>query len=283
MLLHRIKKHCVCYPTILIAFVLCITQDTIANDESNQLDKILQSLNIPKSKERKKNEQHLVRVIQAFGAAQKSENKETKYLLTQWEKYLIRASHYSNSDHLDAIKKQLTDYYQTIAEVGNIIEKNSVRSKNQYSSSWVDDLVNHFGIEFVRKNKNVIIESWKAIFSSDEEFEIKLKDLIYTETMLFGTYKDYFGMFLTFYNEKIDQKAQKKLEAYKNIADNFLAVIDKTSFASMYHATVKKKVLSENKARELNEEVFLFLKAHPLSHTFRDSRTLKDLMKVIKE
>jgi hypothetical protein len=277
------KKHCVCYLTILIAFVFCMAQYTIANDESDQLDKLLQSLNIPKSEESKKNEQHLARVIQAFGEAQESDDKETKYLLKQWENYLISASHYSNSDHLNAINKQLTDYYKTIADVGNIIEKTGIKSKSQYSSSWVDDLVNHFGIEFVRTNKDVILESWKAIFSSDEAFEQNLKNLIYTETMLFGSYKDYFGMFLTFYNEKLDQKAQKKMEAYKNIADNFLALIDKTSFASMHDTTVLKKVLSENKARQLNEEVFLFLKAHPLSHTFGDSRALKDFIKAIEK
>lgn len=287
MLLHRLKKNSVCCVMILIVFVFCMAQHSTADNDLDQLTKDIQeslrSLGIPASEESKKNELHLAGAIQAFGEALASEDQETRDILKKWENYIIRASHYSNNDHANAINKQLMDYYKAIADLGKVIEEKNNRSKKDYSSSWVDDLVNHFGKEFIIKNKMAILESLLALVNSNEAFERKLKDLIYVEAMLFGSYKNYYGMFLTFYNEKLDDSAQKKIEAHKKIAENFLALIDKVSLTSMHNTTVLRNILIENEARRLNNEVFTFLKAHPLSHTFRGSRPFEDLKKVTEK
>lgn len=287
MLLHRLKKNSVCCVMILIVFVFCMAQHSTADNDLDQLTKDIQeslrSLGIPASEESKKNELNLAGAIQAFGEALASEDQETRDILKQWDNYITSASHYSNSDHANAINKQLMDYYKAIADLGKVIEEKNNRSKKDYSSSWVDDLVNHFGKEFIIKNKMAILESLLALVNSNEAFERKLKDLIYVEAMLFGSYKDYYGMFLTFYNEKLDDSAQKKIEAHKKIAENFLALIDKVSLTSMHNTTVLRNILIENEARRLNNEVFTFLKAHPLSHTFRGSRPFEDLKKVTEK
>jgi hypothetical protein len=265
-----------------------MAQYSTADDDIDQLTKEIQetlrSLGIPESEESKKNELYLAGALQAFSEALASEDEETRNILKQWEKYIISVSHFSNTNYAKAINKQLIDYYKAIADLGNSIEGNKAKRKSEYSSSWVDDLVNHFGIEFVKKNQMAVKQSLLAFANSDESFERKLKDLIYIETMLFGSYKRYFGLFLTFYKEKLDQSAQKKIEAHKKIAENFLALIDKVSFASMHNTTVLLNILSENKARLLNDEVFTFLKSHPLSYTFDDLiRALEDLKKVTEK
>lgn len=191
------------------------------------------------------------------------------------------AQHSTAGNDLDQLTKDIQESLRSLG-IPASEEKNN-RSKKDYSSSWVDDLVNHFGKEFIIKNKMAILESLLALVNSNEAFERKLKDLIYVEAMLFGSYKDYYGMFLTFYNEKLDDSAQKKIEAHKKIAENFLALIDKVSLTSMHNTTVLRNILIENEARRLNNEVFTFLKAHPLSHTFRGSRPFEDLKKVTEK
>lgn len=179
MLLYRMKNHRTCYLTILIAFVVGVVQYTIASDEFAQLDNLLKSINISRSEENNKNKGHLARVIQAFYEAQKTDDKETKDLVKQWEDYTVSATHYLNTDHLNAIDKQLTEYYKTIADIDDIIKENNAKRKSDYSPSWVDDLNDHFGIAFVRNNRDVIVESLKAaIFTSDEAFEQKLSKII---------------------------------------------------------------------------------------------------------
>lgn len=288
MLQYRLKRYGVCYVLLLGVSFFCMTQYSNADDDLDEIHKNIQetlrSLGIPQSVESKNNQQHLTDAIHAFNKTLESDDEGIKELIKKWHEYIESASHYSNSDYLNAIDMQLANYYQAIADLGNIIKKNSSRNKKEYSSSWVDDLVSHFGIAFVKKNRDVILQCLQAILLTDESnFEHQLKDLIYAEAMLYGSYKDYLGMFLTFYKEELDQSAQKKIESRKILAENYLALIDKTSFTNMHDTTVLKKILSENKARKLNDEVFSFIKDHPLSHTFGDSRALKDFMKVVEK
>jgi hypothetical protein len=288
MLLHNLKKNSVCCLTILIVFVFCMTQYTIADDDLDQLTKdikeTLRSLGIPQSEESKKSELNLAGAIQAFSEALASEDEETKDIFKQWENYIISVSHFSNTNYANAINKQLADYYKAIADINNTLQENKAKRKSEYSSSWVDDLVDYFGREFVKKNKTAIKYCLMAISFPDESFEDKLKDLIYIEAMLFGSYKRYFGLFLAFYKEKLDQNAQNKIKAHKKIAENFLALIDKVSFTSMHDTTVLMNNLTENKARRLNDEVFTFLKSHHLSHTLDNYiRPLEDLKKATEK
>jgi uncharacterized protein YukE len=256
-------------------------------DDLNQLTKNIQetlrSLGVPKSQESKNNERYLAGAIQAFSEALASEDEEAKNILKRWKNYLISVSHFSNTNYTNAINKQLADYYKAIADTNNTLQENKAKRKSEYSSSWVGDLVNHFGIEFIKKNKTAIKYCLMAISFPDESFERKFKDLMYIEAMLFGSYKRYFGLFLTFYKEELDQNEQNKIEPHKKIAENYLALIDNVSFASMHNTTVLQNILTENKARRLNDEVFRFLKAHPLLHTFRNTKALDDLRKVTEE
>jgi hypothetical protein len=284
LLMNRLKKNSAFYAMAFIVFVFCMAQSqyTIANDDLNQLDKLLRSLGIPQSEASKKNDKIFNRILQAYSDVLESDDKETKELLTQWDNYLISVSHYSKTEYANALDTQVTDYRRAIADIENISKKTRAKRKNEYSSSWVDDLINHFGEEFVKKNKIAVNQSLLAISTADDEaFEKKLKDLIYIETMLFGSYKDYFGMFLDFYKEELDDNAQKKLGPRKIIAENFLALIDKVSLTSIHDKNVLRTLLADNKARQLNNEVFMFLKGHPVSHTLEFIRALEDFKKAI--
>jgi uncharacterized protein YukE len=274
--------------TILFVFVLCMLQYAIADDDLNQLEKdikkTLRSLGIQKSEESKNNEQDLTRAIQAFNETLESDDKETKEILKQWDEYIASVTHYSSADYAKAINKQLTDYYNAIDDLNSTIKKNKDKRRGEYSSSWVDDLVDHFGKEFIKKNKMAIKQSLLALVTSDEDFERKLKDLMYLEVMLFGSYERYYGLFLTFCREELDHKAKKKIESRKDIAESFLVLIDKVSFTSMHNTIILQNVLTENEARQHNNEVFAFLKNHALSHTFDDLiRVLEDLKKATEK
>lgn len=151
------KKHSFCYAVLLEVFVFCMAQYSNANDDLNQLKKdinnTLRSLGMRQSEESKNNKQHLARAIQAFDEALESDDEETKEILKQWDEYITSVSHYSNTDYTQAINKQLTDYYKAITDLNNTIKENKVKRKSEYSSLWVDDLVNHFGKEYIKKIK----------------------------------------------------------------------------------------------------------------------------------
>lgn len=289
MLLNRKKKIGFFYIGFLIVYVFCMAQYTFADDELNQLGedikKTLRSLSIPQSEESKNNQKNLIDAIQAFSGTMASDDEETKKILKNWNDYIINVSHFSNANYLNAIKKQTAEYYKAIANLNNMIGENKTKRRRSYSSSWIDDLFNHFGKAFIKTNQMAIKQSLFAlsVAGSDDGFEQKLKDLIYIETMLYGSYKRYLGIFLSFYKEKLDQNAQKKLEPRKNLAVSFLALIDKVSLSSMQDTTVLQKLLAEYKARQLNDEVFKFLKNHHISDSLDFSIALEDFKKALKD
>lgn len=101
------------------------------------------------------------------------------------------------------------------------------------------------------------------------------------EAILFESYKDYFGMFISFYEEKLDGKTQKKMSLRKKTADAILEFVNNgnASATSMQATNTLKRILAENKARQLNEEIYVFLKNHPLSYTFSGIKALMDFDK----
>jgi hypothetical protein len=288
MLLNKIKKNSMFYISTLIVIFFCITQSAIADDGLNQIEKnikrTLRSLGIPQSEESKNNEQNLKIALQAFNETLGSDDKETTEILKQWDDYVKSASHFSNSNYADAINQQITDYYNAITDINYAIGNTNARRKREYSSSWVDDLFDRFGKKVIKKNDMAVRQSLLALSAAgdDEDFERKLKNLIYIETMLFGSYKRYYGLFLDFYREQLDQNAQKKLEPRKNLAESFLALIDKISLTSMHDTTVLQKILSENEARKLNDDVFTFLKNHRLSNSLYFTKALEDFNRALE-
>jgi hypothetical protein len=282
MLLHRSIKILIAYTTVLT--IVCVSQCAAAsNDLDEHVKKLYKVLgNVSKADSSNSVATSIGKVLTLFNEVLESDNEATRATLKQWDDYALTVLNYSNNEYLDAISEQQAGYHKAIAELGKLIEKTRKMQKQEYSSAWVDDLVEHFGKNYLKQNKAAILWSLQAIYACDITFESMLKDLIYTETMLYGSYRKYFNSFLDFYREKIDAKAKKNLESRKVAAESFLAIIDEVSFASMHEDTVLRKILAENKARQLNDEVFMFLKNHRLSHTFGDLRASEDLRKAIE-
>jgi hypothetical protein len=265
--------------------IVCISQYAAAsNDLDEHVKKLYEALgNVPKADSSNSVATSIGRVLNLFNEVLESDNETTRTALKQWNNYTLTVLNYSNNEYLDAISEQQAGYHKAIAELTELVEKTKRIQKKEYSSSWVNDLVKHFGKIYLHQNKAAILWSLQAIYACDNTFESSLKDLIYLETMLYGSYRKYFKSFLDFYREKLDTKAKQNLEGRKVAAESFLAIIDEVSFASMHEDTVLRKILAENKARQLNDEVFTFLKKHHLSHTFGDLRASEDLRKAFED
>lgn len=287
-LINRIKNSVSKSVIISIALIICIVPAAFSNDANDVIDKIdkniqqlIQSLGISQSNDSGNNIENFSIALQAFGKALESDDEETLSLLKDWNDYLIAATHYSNDSYVKAIEIQQTQYFKSLTAFGSSITQAEKKEK-EYSSSWIDDLIKHFGKDFIKKNQDSVISSLKTFITSDDAYKKELKDLIYAEAMLFGSYRRYYGLFSSFYNEELDQKSQKKLETRKNLAEAILKITAQKPLTSMHDTTGLQKILAENEARKLNEEVYNFLKNHPLSYTFSDIRAFDDLMKVVR-
>ncbi len=127
------------------------------------------------------------------------------------------------------------------------------------------------------------MDNFGAIISRDyHKYGKELKNLIYIEAMLYGSYREYFSVFIDYFNREIDDGARKKLQTRKEAAQAFLDLINEVSFTRMHENYVLKEKMADNMAIEQDKELFLFFKDHALSQFFDMSKACSDLRRVIK-
>jgi hypothetical protein len=170
-------------------------------------------------------ETDIAEAVNLFQSALTSIDEETKVVLDQWGNYLKSVSHYSNADYFNAIKSQQIDYMNAIAELDGLIEQEK-KSRKNHVSSWIDDLIKRFGKDSLTEKRDAIFKNLSYIAArSSKKQKAALRDLFYIEAMLYGSYREYFGDFLKFYNSEIDDAGRIKLRSRKDVAESLLEVI----------------------------------------------------------
>jgi hypothetical protein len=112
---------------------------------------------------------------------------------------------------------------------------------------------------------------------SYHQFEEELKNTIYTEEMLFESYKKYFNLFLDFYNNETSDAGRRKLNPQKKAAEAILSLLDDVSYVSFQKTYALKEKLTVNRAKRLDSELYYFFKRSDLSRNFDLSKACKDL------
>ncbi len=284
MLLHNFKKIGLWCLSILISVVFYTAPYSIASDDIEyNYNKLIKALgNLPQPDGSKKSEAYITKILQFLSETSADDDTKTQALMKQWDDHLLGIKDFSSTEHFLAIVNQQSDYYKAITDLNDRIKETN-NYRKQYSSAWIDDLINHFGKDFLQNNRTVIIDNFGAIMAwSYHHYVEELKDLIYIETMLYGSYKEYFGMFIQFYNEELDDEGRKKLKTRKDVAESFLSIIYNASFTKMHETLVLTEKMADNRAKKLNEELFHFFKEHPLSRNFNLSKAGNDLDKAIQ-
>jgi hypothetical protein len=156
-------------------------------------------------------ETDITEAVGLFQSALISSDEETTVVLYQWENYLKSVSHYSNADYFNAIKSQQHDYMNAIAELGSLIEQEK-KSRKDHAPSWIDDLIKRFGKDCLTEKREAIFKNLSYIAArSTKNYKAELRDLFYIEAMLYGSYREYFGKFIKFYNKETDDAGRIKL------------------------------------------------------------------------
>ena len=258
------------------------TQFATANDDSkDSFDALLKSLSSPPAETDTNNYATIIKAIRAFNEASGVEDEKNTELQTRWDTFLSDNTHYSNDDYTYAIEIQAGDYQKAVVNFSNIIKVNNEMQKSTDSSLWINDLINHFGKVYIVKNRKSIQWSLLAISNSNDAYIEGLKELIYRETMLYGSYQRYFSLFLNFYNDKLDDNGKKQMEPRQKFAAAFLKIITKPPIKSMHDDTVLLKKMNEHKAQQLSNDIFEFLQNHPLSNRLDPMQAMDDLMQVL--
>lgn len=215
--------------------------------------------------------------LKTFGIDTESDDEETRALLNMWSNHLQESTRFSSDDYLAAIESLQRDYFKAIALLNQrITETNSFR--DDYTSRWLRDLNQKFGADFIVKNRKAILDNFSAIISrSYHQYGKELKDVIYIETMLYGSYKEFFNSFIKFYQNELSPDDKERLKARKDAAEKLLGLIGEASITLMHENLVLNERMNNNRAKKHGQELFEFFNSHTLSKHFEISKAADDL------
>jgi hypothetical protein len=238
MLLLSIKKYKVVLAIPLFLVSLCLAAD-------NAFSKEEESSNF----------------YQAFSNLIESAPEDNKHLLDGWNDYLTKVLGYSNAEHLKAIEELTIDYAKAFKAIDEKYAKDREQDKINYTSKWLDELVERFGKDFVSNNKRAVMLNLMMAFnrSDAKKYDQDAKDILSKELTLYLAYESYLGVFMDYYNQ-LSEQDQKKMKAWKEVAEKYLSITKSSHFAFIYYGSRMKYKILDNVMQKGNKELYIYFK-----------------------
>lgn len=238
MLLLKLKKHNVLLAVQLVLMSIYLIVDVAYSEEENSSN-----------------------FHQTFSNLIESASKENKHLLDEWNKYIIKTMGYSNAEHLKAIEQLTLDYAESYNAINEKYEKERRQDKIQYTSEWLDGLVAQLGQDCVCNNEKAIMLNLMLTFNRNDakKYDQDAKEIISKELILYLAYERYLGVFIDYYNQ-LNAKDQKKMKAWKETAEKYLSITNRSHFAQIYYGRQMKKKIDDNAMQKENKALYMYFK-----------------------
>lgn len=238
MLLPNIKKYIVVLATPLLLMSNCLATDIALSKEENSSN-----------------------FNQAFLNLFESVSKENQYLLDGWNDYIIKVLGYSNAEHLKVIEELTVDYAKAFNALNEKYAKDREQDKINYTSKWLDELVERFGKDFVCNNKRAVMLNLMLAFDrrKADKYDQDAKDILSKELILYLAYERYLGVFMKYYNQ-LSEKDREKMKDWKEVAEKYLSITSRSHFAVIYYGSHMDNKILENAMQKENKELYMYLK-----------------------
>ncbi|MEJ2156631.1 MAG: hypothetical protein P8X96_14925 [Desulfobacteraceae bacterium] len=238
MLLLNLKQNNPYLAMSLIVLSICLTTNVAFSKEENNAN-----------------------LSRSFSNLIESTPKENRYLLDGWNDYLTEVLGYSSAEHLKVIEQLTLDYAKSYKAFNEMYGKDLEQDKTQYSSQWLDDLIAKFGKNFVCSNKRAILLNLMVAFDrkSAKKYDQIANDVLCKEQILYLAYERYLGIFMKYYKQ-LNEKDQKKMNAWKKVAEKYLSITSKSHFAFIYYGKHMENKVHDNALQKENNELYMYFK-----------------------
>lgn len=198
---------------------------------------------------------------QAFSNLIESTSKENKHLLDGWSEYLVKVLGYSNAEHLKVIEELTIDYAKAFKALDEKHKKDREQDKIQYTSEWLDELAEQFGKDFVCNNKRAVMLNLMMAFNRNDakRYDHDAKEIISKELVLYLAYERYLSVFMDYYHQ-LSEKDRKKMNAWKDVAEKYLSIANRSHFAQVYYSFHMINKVRDNALQKENNELYMFFK-----------------------
>jgi hypothetical protein len=206
-------------------------------------------------------EENSPNLYQAFSNLLESASEENKHLLDSWNDYIIKVLGYSNAEHLKVIEELTIDYAKAFKALDEKHRKDREQDKIKYTSEWLDELIEQFGKDFICNNKRAVMLNLMIAFNRNnaKKYDQDAKEIISKELVLYLAYERYLGVFMDYYHQ-LGDKDRKKMKAWKEVAEKYLSIANRSHFAQVYYSFHMINKVRDNALQKENNELYLFFK-----------------------
>lgn len=199
--------------------------------------------------------------VQVFSNLMESTSKENKELFVGWNDYLLKVVGHSNAEHLEVIGEFTMDYAKALKAIDEKCKKYREQDKLNYTSKWIDDVVEHFGKEFVCNNMTAVMMNLMIAFhrADAKRYDQDVREIISKELNLYLAYEGYLNDFMNYYN-KLSNKDQEAMNAWKVAAKKYLSITNRSHFAIIHLDGNLNKKMDENAIQKENNELYMYFK-----------------------
>jgi hypothetical protein len=206
----------------------------------------------------------------------------TNALLARWSDFVKMRSSYSNLDFQLALDELQAEYSTSITKTEKCMHTIKDSQKN-HTSGWLDDLINRFGVEYIQRNRQAVLENIALLYGIPEKrCADEYKEMIYKESRLFRAYRSYFQLFFYFY-DTLDKAEKARLKSRRETAETILSMLKKGSMANIVFGSGRPHIkLAEVRAKRLSKELYDYFKGYMNNHDLDPIKAAKDLSKINK-
>jgi len=210
-------------------------------------------------------------------------DEEDPLLFSKWTDYVKKNLRCDNNDYIQALEQLSLKYMDEIVRAGECRRINS-RSKEKHSSKWLDDLIEHYGLPFVKENRALILTNMRISLSPEHAAcKDNYAGILYQEALLHAAYKHYLNTFLKFY-DTLDMEGKQFFKTRHEALTLFIGLIDQSSFAPIITSTsLPNRLVYEIFAKRENEELFNFMKTYTSSENYHPAKALTDFDRIERD
>ena len=203
-------------------------------------------------------------------------------LIRQWRKDVHEITTFTVEDHITVIESLQKEHVKLYEKYNHCAEQLTTAGQN-YSSQWLTDLKNKYGLDYLKKNKEAVIMCLAALATPpmDHYCCTPQEKLATNEAALKVAYRGFCDLFNRFYDNL--QNDQKSLLAnqHKQVARLLESACSNPGIAVDYY-TVRSKLI-EQRAMRLNKELYLYMKNDLNILTVNLFKAVDDLKRLIGE
>lgn len=200
-------------------------------------------------------------------------------LADKWNIFLKNRTRFNHNEYTMVIRYFRDCFAQSFSQFEQCVASND-KERNNYTTSWLTDLQNQFGSEFITKNMDSIKFILLALPSNGfQSCKNDLKEALYSEYLYLDTAKDYVSVFKKFSDTlpgTDKMKIKKKIDASTEYLDNFIYPLHATlssdgSREALFAAALKTR-------KDISPKLIDFFSRHPFfQKPFALQRALHDL------